>query len=1011
MKRPLIVTLLLTAFACTSSEPAQRGPWTIGDLSDKLLDRYADGGEEGEESEEPRLNAMPDAAFAGPAAPTTPGGPPEAEDSNYEETAGEDGLSDAKEEESEEAPLFGGQAEESPSADSPAARPRTWRRSQLVPNTSKLSVGTDEELPLERTEITVRVDGFRARVFLNLFYRNNTEQRLQGTLKLRLPEGATPTATAFGALPPVLEESPPASDDVYLKRARFVPRTKAAHAYEETVRKKIDPALVEWAGAGIYSVKVFPLEPGQLHHVSIDYDVTLTAVGDALEYRLDLPEKSGKAKVEFLVNAQQHSVNDEASSDGSRYRFENARGSYLVRVANPGAMAITGSNPATGPLYAMRFSPELPSARSSTAPSAIFMLDTSLSSNPTRMNIWLDLMERILQRNRASIREFRVGMFNIGVHWWKDEAVANTSENVARAVAFAKTLALEGATDLGNPMDACAAVPGTHDLFLLSDGAATWGERDKNALEARVPERCTIFAYRTGLLGTDAAALQRLARASGGAMFSVVGADALDAAADAHTQRPWTIQSVSGPGSDLLLQGRPTTLYPGQSLIATGRGTLDGPITLVLRQGDRLLEVTGVADETTASPLMAGLYGSIAVEQLEEFGEATEAVAKAYALHFGVVGKSCSLVMLESEEDYAEYGISPADERDFVNTQEASTTVDDALRNRAKDRNDARARLAAFLRKLESAPGMDFEPNEHLLAALAAVRFDDAPAVREARPTPWSEIPGSIQEQLASLQLDYDDIVDEATRRRESDGLRALSSLVEQDPGDLDVARDVGYTALAWGRGADAYELFRGVAEKRPHQPAIYVAMAQSLERSGNVALAKLWYEVALAGEWNERFGSFREVATVHYLSFLRRHKDDRLETLVPTVETPEADLVVSVFWNTDRSDVDLYVRDANGETCSYNHKTTKMGGRITRDVTEGCGPEMFLLEKAVPGEYAAWVNYFAEDDTQLSTRTRIFVTIIENWGRAGEREHTRVVQLATNKEDHAIALLTRNAQ
>ena len=37
----------------------------------------------------------------------------------------------------------------------------------------------------------------------------------------------------------------------------------------------------------------------------------------------------------------------------------------------------------------------------------------------------------------------------------------------------------------------------------LAGGAATWGERDGTALQTRTPERCTIFAYRTGLEGTE----------------------------------------------------------------------------------------------------------------------------------------------------------------------------------------------------------------------------------------------------------------------------------------------------------------------------------------------------------------------------------------------------------------------------------------------------------------------------------------------------------------------------
>ena len=178
--------------------------------------------------------------------------------------------------------------------------PRSWRRSTLAAHSAKLQVGVEEELPLEATHVSVRVDGFRARVVVDLYYRNNKDKQLHGMLKLRLPEGAVPDYTAFGiaakvALPEGAPTSMPDLDkrNSSLKAARMVPRAKAARAFTETVRRKIDPALVEWSGAGIYTVRVFPLEPGKVHQIAIAYDVDLVPVGENLEYRLDLPEKSG----------------------------------------------------------------------------------------------------------------------------------------------------------------------------------------------------------------------------------------------------------------------------------------------------------------------------------------------------------------------------------------------------------------------------------------------------------------------------------------------------------------------------------------------------------------------------------------------------------------------------------------------------------------------------------------------------------------------------------------------
>ncbi len=55
--------------------------------------------------------------------------------------------------------------------------PKTWKRSQLTPNTSCLMIGDKEKLPLEGILATVCVDGFRARVLLDCYFYvpNNCE--------------------------------------------------------------------------------------------------------------------------------------------------------------------------------------------------------------------------------------------------------------------------------------------------------------------------------------------------------------------------------------------------------------------------------------------------------------------------------------------------------------------------------------------------------------------------------------------------------------------------------------------------------------------------------------------------------------------------------------------------------------------------------------------------------------------------------------------------------------------
>ena len=209
-------------------------------------------------------------------------------------------------------------------------KPGTWRRAKATPNASRLMIGDHDELPLEGMQANVLIDGFRARVLLDCYYFNNRRQQLEGSFKLRLPNDASLYYFAFGES---AYEYQPAVDQLAakgflstdlvraagldpegilraregswskVKEARVVPREKAAHAYSETVRRRVDPALVEWSGAGVFQTRVFPLMPNKLHRIVIGYDVMLLKDGEDLVYRLDLPEDLSQCMVDLNVAA------------------------------------------------------------------------------------------------------------------------------------------------------------------------------------------------------------------------------------------------------------------------------------------------------------------------------------------------------------------------------------------------------------------------------------------------------------------------------------------------------------------------------------------------------------------------------------------------------------------------------------------------------------------------------------------------------------------------------------
>jgi von Willebrand factor type A domain len=949
----------------------------------------------------------------------------------------------------------------------------TWKRSQLASHTVRLSVGDDHDLPIQGMQAQVRIDGFRARVVLDYLFANDRGGGLEGRFQMRLPNEASPYYLAFGELaqrPAQIAVSEPvffntdqvrrmgteplqiaadrAESWVSPKQARMVPKEKAAFAYTSTVQRRVDPALMEWAGAGIFNARVFPLDAGKLYRIVVGYDVSLTPTGDELTYEFDvppgIPEKAVDIGVADLPGSKTvFTPNASLTSEAGRKfaRFDRPSASTIsVRISGVKSSVLVGADPATGPYFASSFRPSLPKGADAAASrQAVFVVDTSLSSNPDRFNIWLKLMRATLDRNRGTMNAYAVLFFGIDTHWWKPGFVNNTPESVNELMTYASGLALEGATDLGVALEeattprwqAVRDKPAPSDLFLFSDGASTWGEADTQALARSLQESgAPLFAYQTGLTGTDTEALTLLARESGGAVFSVVGEAEIKAAAVAHRTRPFHLVGVELDGaSDVLLAGRPRAIYPGQTLSLAGRGTIptDAEVRLTVKRDGKTEIVRTQLGQALESELTSRTYGQIAVGQLEELGDATEDVAKSYATHFRVTGRTCSLLMLESEEDYRRFGIRPEADAFVVKQKPVSQTVEAVLRQLSATLGEPKASMLAWLAKLERTPGMTFRTPVSLRAAVEsmpassfAVRVPPLAVKQRNR----RQLSASYAGLLARHAIEYDVVQAEAGRRAKqvgaADGLKALSSLVEQNPGDAVLARDIGYAAMQFGLPEQAYYLFRRVAASRPYEPQNYRAMAQSLAAIGRADLAMIWFEVGLVGQYDERFGEFRRILAMDYLRFLRGiengsvkssvpdYAKSRLASLAREYPMPTAELVVMITWNTDATDVDLHVIEPTGEDCHYANRNTEIGGAMTTDVTQGYGPEMYVLPRAKEGRYVLRAHYYASDSSRTATRTKVYATVFENWGTPRERTYERVVTLEVGKEVHEIMTITK---
>ena len=97
--------------------------------------------------------------------------------------------------------------------------------------------------------------------------------------------------------------------------------------------------------------------------------------------------------------------------------------------------------------------------------------------------------------------------------------------------------------------------------------------------------------------------------------------------------------------------------------------------------------------------------------------------------------------------------------------------------------------------------------------------------------------------------------------------------------------------------------------------------------------------------------------------------------------------VIVRDVWDTNRSDIDLWVITPTGEKIYYQHRRGRHGGALFGDVTTGYGPESFTAKHAIPGTYQIKVHYYGTSRRRF-TEARGEVVVILHEGTTRERRH-----------------------
>jgi hypothetical protein len=855
---------------------------------------------------------------------------------------------------------------------------------------------TEEELPLEALRISTVLMGTRARTLVDCTFQNTAGRQLEGTFHVRLPEGASPcylgmfqgspaVKDPLALLPPVLEDASlllnreialashwstqdGTVDWGQLRPAQVVAQERAAQVYEQVTRRRVDPALMEWAGGNTFSTRIFPITPNGRKRVFFVYDQPPVEVGGQPTVTLPIPEKLPRAfRLEVAASAKAYAKATLVA--GPAETALQGEGGFFSAVVAPGETQgsfVLQGMPRSGPIRAgfgstpgiagtlvhARLLPRVLAGAPRPTGDAIFLLDTSLSQKTKLGASFGKVLRAVLEQDRT-IERFQVIGFDVAARSLTGGWRVNTPASRESVLDAVESIWLEGATSIECALGAAEnALPeGSHaTLFLLSDAQVTWGLEDPRELERAHPRAFAErwVAYQVGDEAVNRPLLEKLTR-RGGRIVNVLSTQDMKAAALAHAVSPERISGIHVEGAgvhDLVVAGSPETLFPGQVVevaFRTDEEPRDATIVLETESGSQRFSIDAASERDPAS---ARAWAEAECSSLLELRDKdADKVVVALSQRFALANRAASFLILETDAEYKAYQLGT----EALDLQKVAAL--------------ARAKGG---RRPVGAPEIDSLDDAALafLDRISAVALPAWPVRgRQTRHGDSSEPRPSWGDHLDPLA-----VYREADRRRglgyDDEAFRVLSSVIEENPREPKALRLAAFTLMSWERYADALSLFGRVRVVRPFEPQAYLGEAFALEALGKTAEAALRYELVLAGHFDGRYEQYaKEAAKRLYGRLLGKlagkiepSARDRAIALGCPLAMPRYE--VHLLWNLDDTDVDLHTIDSStGEEVFYSHPQSQTGGHLLWDNTAGLGPEIYTHEKAEPAEL--FVHYF----------------------------------------------------
>lgn len=372
-------------------------------------------------------------------------------------------------------------------------------------------------LSIKYHHVDIKITDQLAETFVDQVFKNNYHRDLEGTYIFPIPEDASISKFSMYA----------GNEEI---KGKVLGKEEARKIYEDIVRQRKDPALLEYYSDGMFKARVYPIPANGETRVKLAYSELLKLSGGICGYKYILgTEKFSKDPLESVklsidleskhpiksIFSPTHDIRTEKISDHKAkitYVEENTRPNkdfvlyYTVSDEDIGFSLLTHYDDKDGGFFLGMVSPKVEiSKEKKVKKNVIFILDTSGSMKGKKIEQARGALRFCLNSLNRGDR-FNVIDFDDRIESFKSELVEVNSAHVDEALEFVRKTEADGGTDINSALltglEQIRSEDRPNFLIFLTDGLPTVGVTELKEILKNVDEnnryKARVFVFGVG---------------------------------------------------------------------------------------------------------------------------------------------------------------------------------------------------------------------------------------------------------------------------------------------------------------------------------------------------------------------------------------------------------------------------------------------------------------------------------------------------------------------------------